>query len=435
MNANELKQKACEVIDMHRDEIIALGEDIFRHPELGYKETRTSQLMRKTLEELHIQDVESFAITGLKGWLRGKTSRARVAVIGELDAVLSLQHPCADEKTGAAHACGHHAQLAVLAGCAMALQAVHNQLDGDVCFMAAPAEEYIEITYRRQLKEKGAITFLGGKQEMIVQNQFSDIDLAMMVHGETGRSDTHIVIQGKASGFIGKEIHFTGKEAHAGGAPWEGVNALNAACLAIQAIHTQRETFRDEDHVRVHPIITKGGDMVNTVPADVRMESYVRAETLDAIKSANAKVNRAVTGAAYAVGAQVVVDDLPGYLPLNQNLEMSRLFAENAKILCPEALVEEDLPFSGSTDMGDLSWLFPVIQPTVSGFEGSLHSCDFHVSQPESVYILPAKIMVCTVIDLLYDEAKKACAIRDAYPKRTPAEYVSLWNKILEEKQ
>lgn len=62
----------------------------------------------------------------------------------------------------------------------------------------------------------------------------------------------------------------------------------------------------------MHPIITKGGDLVNTVPADVRMESYVRAASVQAMRTANAKVNRAARGAAYAVGARVEIDDMPG---------------------------------------------------------------------------------------------------------------------------
>ena len=203
----------------------------------------------------------------------------------------------AAEETGAAHACGHHAQLAAMLGAAAGLRAVAPQLAGAICFLAAPAEEYIEIGYRSALRREGKLQYLGGKQQLIAEGAFDDIDLAMMVHAETDTKGAHVVTRGPAGGFIGKNVRFIGREAHAGGAPWLGVNALNAASLAIQAIHAQRETFRDCDAVRVHPILTKGGDLVNTVPADVRMESYVRAASLDAMRDANAKVNRAVRGA------------------------------------------------------------------------------------------------------------------------------------------
>ena len=77
-------------------------------------------------------------------------------------------------------------------------------------------------------------------------------------------------------------IDFIGKAAHAGGAPHKGINALNSATLAISAIHAQRETFRDSDTVRVHPIITRGGDTVNVVPSHVSVETYVRGKTFPA---------------------------------------------------------------------------------------------------------------------------------------------------------
>ena len=289
----------------------------------------------------------------------------------------------------------------------------------------------MEIGWRSALRQQGELEYLGGKQQLIAEGAFDDVDMALMVHSETGAEGAHVVVGGPAGGFIGKEVQFTGKEAHAGGAPWEGVNALNAAALAIQAIHAQRETFRNTDQVRVHPILTKGGDLVNTVPADVRMESYVRAATIEAMQSANAKVDRAIRGAAYAIGAGAHICNLPGYLPLRQNGALSALFAENARALLPGARVDEGLPFCGSTDMGDLSYLLPVIQPTVSGFAGAAHSKDFCITDPQLAYIAPAKLLAMTVIDLLAGGAEQALAVKSAAPRRTPADYRALWQNIL----
>ncbi len=426
-----LKQAACDAIDAHAPELTAFGEDIRRHPELGFREQRTSGRVLEAFEALGLERITRPALTGVKGWLPTAGNRVRAAVIGELDAVLSPQHPFADPATGAAHACGHNAQLAAMLGAAVGLKAVASSLDGAVCLIAAPAEEYVEIAYRSRLRESGRLNYLGGKQQMIAEGAFDDIDLAMVVHAETDAPVPRVVTQGAAGGFIGKEVRFLGKEAHAGGAPWQGINALNAASLAIQAIHAQRETFRDEDRVRVHPIITKGGDLVNTVPADVRMESYVRAASTGAMQSANAKVDRALRGAAYALGAEVHISSLPGYLPLCQNEEMSALFAQNARVLLPSASVVSGLPFCGSTDMGDLSYLLPVIQPTVSGFSGALHSCGFSVADPQLAYIAPAKLMAMTVIDLLAGDAARGQAVRNAAPRRTAAEYRRLWEGLL----
>ena len=94
------------------------------------------------------------------------------------------------------------------------------------------------------------------------------------------------------NGCVVKFVRFIGKSAHAGGAPHNGINALKAAMLALQAIDAQRETFRDEDHIRVHPIITRGGDAVSAIPADVRLETFVRGSSLKAIQDADAKIDR-----------------------------------------------------------------------------------------------------------------------------------------------
>ena len=428
---NSAKKRATAVIDSHAEQLIAFGEDILRHPELGFQEARTCAKVTEAFEALGITEITHPAKTGVKAWLR-RADSPRIAIIGELDAVVSPQHPCAGER-GAAHACGHNAQLAALLGCALGLREVLEELDGSVCLLAAPAEEYLEIGWRQELRERGEIAYLGGKQQLIAEGVFDDIDLAIMVHSETNAPYPRIVVNGSASGFIGKTVRFLGKEAHAGGNPWEGVNALNASALAISAIHFNRETFRDTDCVRVHPIITKGGDAVNTVPADVHMESYVRAATVEALREANSKVNRAIRGASFAVGADVEIEDLPGYLPLKQNAMLSDLFAENAALICPEIRVERSLPFCGSTDIGDVSYLLPVIQPTISGFTGTAHSKDFAISDPSMAYLLPAELMAATVIDLLQDGAQIAKRILASSTRHTKNEYAALWDSILGE--
>jgi len=431
MTKAQLKQQACATIEANRDAIIAFGKACRATPELGYAEHATSAAVKAQLEATGVKDINPVALTGLKGWTYGKSSNASVMIMGELDAVISPNHPHADPTTGAAHACGHAAQLAVLAGCAIGVSAVAGQLDGNVCIAATPAEEYVQIQERQTLRREGKISWLGGKQQMIAEGAFDDIDMAMMVHAETNFPGTHIVTGGASLGFIGKEIRFIGKEAHAGAAPWLGVNALNAATLALQAINGLRETFREEDKIRVHPIITKGGDIVNTVPADVRMECFVRAASVEAMKRVNAQVNRAIKGCAYALGAEAEIVDIPGYYPLAQNPCIGKLFADNARNIAPGALIEDGKPFGGSTDMGDITWLLPAIQPSVNGFSGLLHSAEFDVHDEYLAYILPAKLLTMTVIDLLADGAKVAVAIRDAYPRKAKDEYFSLWDDML----
>lgn len=415
MDIDALKKKVCEEIDNNAQSIIETGEQILSSPEMGYKEYKTAALVKEKLNTLKIQYRDGLAVTGVKGRMKGAKSNATVAVIGEMDAVTCSTHPMADINTSAAHACGHNAQIAAMLGAATGLSAIRGQLDGDVCFMAVPAEEYVEIGYREALKSQGKIQYLGGKQELIRLGEFDDIDMAMMVHAEGNTPQNAAFIGSSSLGFVAKTVEFIGKAAHAGGAPYDGINALNAAMAAMMCIHAQRETFKDEDKIRVHPIITNGGELVNIVPANVTMELYVRGASFGAIDDAAAKVDRAIKGATYAIGADVKIKDLKGYLPLLQDKCMSNIFAKNAESIVGAENIHYGIDMVGSSDMGDLSHIMPVIQPTMGGFYSSAHSSEFKIVDKYAAYIAPAKIMAMTVVDLLANDARRALEIKKSF--------------------
>src|SRR5258708_25967296 len=99
--------------------------------------------------------------------------------------------------------------------------------------------------------------------------------------------------------------------------------------IALNAIHAQRETFYDRDTIRIHPIITKGGDAVSVVPAEVHMETFVRGGSRDAIIDANMKVDRCLPAGAMAMGAEAEINTIPGYLPQRTAPRMGEFFAPN----------------------------------------------------------------------------------------------------------
>jgi len=431
MTKEDFKQNCVNIIDNNKEAIIAIGDEIFAHPELGFKEKHTAALVRQTLEDLGIPNQDHLALTGVKGNLKGRRSDLRVMVMGELDAVICPLHPQADLQTGAAHSCGHNSQIAAMLGAAIGLAPLAGQLDGDVAFLAVPAEEYVELEYRERLKEDGSIRFFGGKQEYIRLGVLDDIDMGMMIHSHAGVAGRHFLIDCDSSGFIGKLVRFTGREAHAGARPFDGVNALNAAALSLMAINSQRETFREKDRIRIHPIMTKGGDLVNIVPADVRMEAYVRGTNLEAILDASEKVNRSLKGSAYAIGAEVDIRELPGYLPLIQNSTMSGLFAENAETLLGKGSNIYGQELMGATDAGDISSLMPFIHLSTGGYTGNAHSKEFTICDKEMAYVMPAKAMAMTVIDLLWDDAAMAKRIKaDHTPKFTRETYLRFWEQF-----
>lgn len=232
---------------------------------------------------------------------------------------------------------------------------------------------------------------------------------------------------------MGKNTVFIGKQAHAGAAPWDGINALNMASLAMSAMAYQRETFREADTVRVHQIINKGGDIVNAVPADVHLETTVRAGNLKALKETNEKINRCIEGAVIALGGEAVVTDMPGQMPLKADPNMAEIFKQNALSFYEEEEILPCLTSTASFDIGDLSLFMPVLHGITSGIEGGLHSKDYRIVDEEDAYITPIKIMTCTLIDLLYDGAGEARRVKESFkPVMRKEEYL---NYLLETEQ
>ena len=430
----QVKQRVGAELDAAQKDFYELADRILRHPEFGFKEFRTAEVVADRLRHLGIPYRDRLAITGVKGVLRGARPGPTVAVLGELDALGVPDHPMANSETGAAHACGHNSQIAILLAVAQGLQAAQavDSLAGNVVFLAVPAEEYVEIEYRMRLREEGKLEFLGGKPELIARGEFDDVDIAMMVHANSAGKERRAGMPDSNNGVLVKQIRFLGRAAHAGSAPEKGINALNAANLALHAIHLQRETFRDQDTIRVHPIITRGGDVVNVVPADVRMETFVRGKTLEAIEDADHKVERALKAGALAVGGQVTITTLAGYLPLKQDPALTELYKANALTQVKPEEWWSGGHRTGSTDMGDVSQIIPSIHPYAGGATGLGHGADFRIEDYETAILIPAKTLARTVIDLLWDDAQTARTIAEQGRQRLMSkdDYLALMRRL-----
>jgi amidohydrolase len=408
---DELKRAVCEAIDRNGNEIIELGERILHHPETGFNEDKTAAIVAERMRTLGLEPQTGLALTGVKGRLKGKASGPRLAFIGELDSLRTSDHPLADPHTGAAHSCGHNAQIAGMLGAAIGMSAIGagEYLAGDLVFFAVPAEEFIDVEERLRRKERGEIEFLLGKPELVAKGYFDDIDMAMMIHvGSHDQMAKRSYIADSSNGAVVKQIRFLGRASHAGGAPQLGINALSAAMIALNAIHAQRETFYDRDTIRIHPIITKGGDAVSVVPAEVHMETFVRGGSREAILDANMKVDRCLRAGAMAMGAEVEINTIPGYLPQRNNRAMAQVFGGNVEVLFGPGSFDIGGHRTGSTDMGDIAHMKPVIHPYLASAVGKTHGADFRISEPEHAYLTPAKLLAMTAIDLLYGDAAPA---------------------------
>jgi amidohydrolase len=438
----ELKAKTLDAIDARRTWLIDTAKTILDHPEAGFQEVKTARYVSDRLGELGIAHDTGIAMTGMKGYIRGGKPGPTIAVIGELDSLRVPGHPHADPETGAAHACGHNCQIGMMLGAAAGLKALEGdeELAGNIVVMALPAEEFIDVQYRWQLHQEGKLGLMAGKQEFIRLGAFDDVDMAMMVHtASSSVEDAKFALGGTSNGHVVKYVRFIGKSAHAGGAPDQGVNALQAAVVALNALNTQRETLRNEDTIRLHGIMTSGGASVNAVPADVRYEGRVRGRNAEVIADANMKMDRCLRAGALAIGSEVEIVTMPGYLPMINNLPMLDLFKDNAAHLVGAGNITTHPATrnrGGSTDMGDLSHVMPVIHPYTTAATGTGHAADYIINDYVQGVLNPAKAMAMTIIDLLTGNAEKARTILDTCPPAmSKQQYLELQDARLTEER
>ncbi len=448
MDREALKKQVCDAIEARSEEIMNIGKLIWETPEPGFREYKTADLVASKFLELGLEVETGVGITGVITKIKGSQDRPNIAVQGELDALIIPEHPDADEKNGAVHACGHNAQITNVIALAMGLVDTRamKELDGTVTLMGVPSEEPIEIEWRQTQMKEGKLFFLGGKQEFIKAGKFNDVDISLIDH-MGGGPETKISVRSAdpgpgSDGFIAKMITYKGAEAHSGAAPWLGVNALNACMMGLMGIHAQRETFKDANAIRVHQIITKGGDSVNVVPSDIRMEMMIRGATVEAMKDAGMKVDRALKAGAMAVGAEVEIITIPGYLPSpgEKPAKLYGILYENAVALLGEEQVGRGrrqegyvrVPMGVVADSADVASIVPHGSIGVSGAEGRGHSREYRIVDPYNAFVVPAKIYAMAIIDLLADGAGTAKEIIAEYnPVVAKEDYMTYWKDIL----
>ena len=401
-----------KTVEKYREIIFEVEKYIWEHPETGYKEVKTSAYLAKEFEKLGYKLTYADGITGFYTQVDTGRNGPTILILGELDSVICPSHKAADEQTGAVHSCGHNVQCAALLGVAAALreEKILSKLCGKIRLCAVPAEELLEMEYRKKLMQEGKIKYFGGKCEFLSRGYFDGVDLAFMVHAS---KKSHVKLG--SVGIIAKTVTYMGESAHAGGSPWEGKNALYAANCGLNAVNALRETFREDDLIRWHPILTHGGDMVNAIPERVTIESYIRGLNFKAMKRENKKINRALIGAALSFNMNVEIQDEPGYAPLRNDKKMLEIAKTTYEALTGERFEIEQVYSTGSTDMGDLSAIMPVVHPYIGCVQGTAHGNDYEIIDKEKACIVNAEWQVCMLTALLENDAKRAKEIIKEY--------------------
>jgi amidohydrolase len=268
-------------------------------------------------------------------------------------------------------------------GAALAMGPLMDQLPGRIALFGTPAEE-------------GG----GGKIIMLDNGAFEGVDMAMLVHPSTRTMTRRSSL---AAGHL--KLEFSGRPAHASSAPERGINALDACIQTFNSINALRQHLSSD--VRIHGIITHGGAAVNIVPEYAACEFMVRAPKLDEMQATAEKLIRCAQSSAAAMGASVKVTRGLDYADMVPNLTLADVYAENIRAL--GEVVVEALPHESraSSDMGNVSYVIPSIQPHIQIAEAGVagHTPEFREAARSEwgneAVIKVAKALAMTAIDLL----------------------------------
>ena len=429
--------KLSDRAEHYRSEMQEALDYIWKHPETGYQEWQTHAYLADAFRKLGYELVEAGDIPGFYADLDTGRPGPCLLIMGELDALNCPNHP--DNTNGKAHACGHCAQTTALLGVAGALkeEGALDGLSGKIRLMAVPAEELIEIAWRDEIRKEGKIHYFGGKPEFMRRGMMDGVDMAMMIHTTSNKPEHYGGISKGSNGMVAFTATFEGVASHAGGSPDKGVNALYAANQALSAINAIRETFRDNDHIRVHPIVDIGGNSVNIIPDKVVIESYVRGATMEAILDANRKIDRAMAGAAASIGAKLNISTRPGYYIRMNDTGMALAMKEAMEEILTTVHYDMDEWGTGCSDIGDLGAVMPTVHPHISGAVGHGHGDDYYITSFESACMDSAKVQLVFTELLLGNEAARAKEIVANYKPdfATMQDYFDFMDGLISDKE
>lgn len=393
---NNEKGKLHKKVNELDERLRKIALTIHENPELGYKEYKAVELLTNLLKsegftvEKNIVDLETAFVATYTGEGKGPT----IGLLCEYDALPKL-----------GHACGHNLIGTSSVGAAIALKKFYGKkLSGTIKVIGTPAEEG-----------------LGGKVIMSDKGVFDDLDVAMMCHP---KNKTMVLRGGLAR--VAATFKFYGKESHASSAPEEGISALDATINSFVAINSLRQFFTDD--VRVHGIITKGGEAANIVPGFCEAKFLIRASTRERVQEVKNKVYRAVKNSASAVGSISEVEEGFVYAERNNNVAMARMFQSNLESMGIEVSPPPQQGGVGSSDIGNVGQIVPTIHPYIKIGEATNHTPGFAEeakSENAMVFLNKAATALAMTSYDLFEDSKKLEMVKNEFIQ---------WKKQKEEK-
>lgn len=384
-----IKHDVKETVRKHSETAIALSDDLGRHPEISGEEFESSRKIAEMLSQAGYR-VE-YPFCGYETAFRALLDNGEgpsVAILVEYDALPDI-----------GHACGHnvHGAMSVLAGLALADLKTHFK--GKIHLIGTPAEEMD-----------------GAKVGMADQGVFDTVDLAMMIHSHSGGVGQPTM---KLLALKGWDFTFKGQTSHAAAAPWAGRNAVSAARKFLDLADARRQSFTTD--IRFNGIFLDGGRASNIISERAEVRTEMRAETVARVEVAMEAIVNCAKGAALALDCAV---EWKPYMSDFADMVCNEP-AENAMQSILEGLgikMSPSSPPGGSSDMGNVSYRCPAIQPLLSITREpcNLHTVAFAEAsmRPEAHAALQtgAEALVSMALLVMVDEDLRS-SIRNAFHK------------------
>lgn len=324
------KQELIAWIETNRNAFTQLSDHIWANPEIAYKEFKASKAQADYLEKAGFKitwDVAGMNTAFIAEWGSGKPI---IGFLGEYDALLNLSqkalpYPDPIVPGDLGHGCGHNL-LGV--GCLAGAAAIKEWLQstgaqGTVRYYGCPAEE------------DG-----NGKILLARDGYFNDLDAAFNYHPGSFNSPS----KGTSVAVNGVRYRFHGRAAHAGGSPHLGRSALDAVELMNVGVNYLREHVTS--NVRMHYTITHGGDLPNIVPPEAEVWYFLRAELRDELDEISERVRKIAEGAALMTETTLEIEFTPGCTGLLSNHVMADLQYEAMKVVGPISFTDDEMEFA-----------------------------------------------------------------------------------------
>ncbi|MET1180910.1 M20 family metallopeptidase [Peribacillus simplex] len=338
------KERIKQAIEERDAELGEIALKIHANPELSFQEQKAVEWLTAPLIQAGFQVEKGIANleTAFRATWEGTPGGPTVALLAEYDALPEI-----------GHACGHNLIGTAAVGAALALKDSCPDLPGRIVVLGTPAEE------------DG-----GGKIIMCQKGVFDDIDAVMLCHPH---KKTMVLRGGLAC--VDATFQFFGKQSHASSAPEKGISALDALINSFVAINTLRQFFKED--VKIHGIISKGGDAPNVIPGYCEAKFMLRASTVKELDVVREKVYEAVRHSAKAVGALVEVSEGLVYAERNNNKEMAMLFQRNLELMGIEVSDPPKKGGIGSSDIGNVGQVTATIHPYIEIGDVFTHTPEF----------------------------------------------------------